>query len=522
MVDRVEQRTRQTDATILGLDWSQCMEQASLGTLHGVVSLVADPTKRNLLKELADVQAFIKLPQPQLAKDRYSLEIDLLLSFNKRGPKRVAVAALAKFYNSFFHASVTTPQMTAYLHENVSLVVTRRAYSSPKKYSSQIVAALSFSRPCTDQATYIAYLAVSNGKGQLPSCSDPKVVDHPHDGILSQESLAAKNIVGYEGLGLGSMLVSLLHKLMSSAPFHIATKSQYCFLHYNTHNEGSKEFWESVGFAELDHTRDKDNLQLPEYQALVHALLKCPIFNASHSDGDNCKILVHLATNDSENDNNKKKKRKTTLPEVTDEWFKSFDSGFTEKFQAKEPTAVYALDDKELEAKYETVRKEEPASLSFIADMAMERKQLREDRGFIRQFTDQEYLDYACLQDPNRTMEVDVSSLHRWNREGLLKVMVDSYTLPDDVTLKMARDRRRTLKPIATLVECNWSWLKQELVPEVAANLEEQIFGIRVIEGVGLDHPDNDVANRDVASMVSFLGVHTRASMISWLPQLVI
>jgi hypothetical protein len=515
MVDRVEQRTRQTKTTIEGLDWLQCKDNVSLGDLYGVVFLAADPTKRNLFKELASVQAYIKMSQPNLAKDRCSLEVDMFLSYNKRGPKSVAVAALAKFYNSFFHSAVTTTQMTTFLHENVSLVVTRRAYSTQSKFVSQVVAALTFTRPRMGQATYIAYLAVSNGQGPLPSYSNPKIVNHPHDGRLSLKSVLANKDVGYQGLGLGSMLVALLHQLMCSPPFRLATESPYGFLHYNAHNEGSKEFWLSLGYAELDHRKDKSNKQLPEYQTLVRGMRGSPIFNASHSDSDNCKILVHLtsdaATDDGrKNDTKPSKKQKTTTPLITDDWFTDYTSGLTKPFQSVKPTAVYALDPHEIEAKYETVKKEERASLSFILEMAMERKQLREDRGYMGQFTNQEYINYACLQDPNRTIEVDISTLEVVGREGLLRVVVDSYTMPGNVSLKMASEQDMQLKPKAVIVECNWSWLQHELVPEVAANLEELIFGIRVIEGVGLDHPDTDVANRDVASMASFLGVHKR------------
>jgi hypothetical protein len=141
--------------------------------------------------------------------------------------------------------------------------------------------------------------------------------------------------------------------------------------------------------------------------------------------------------------------------------------------------------------------------------MAMEQKELRENRGFENQFTDGRYIDFACLQDPNQGIEVDAASLETIGRESLLKVMIDSYALPSNLTLERGIDKRTKLKSQATIIQCNSVWLEKELLPEVAANLEEKVFGIRVIKGIGLDHPDNSVANRDAPSMAYFLGVHT-------------
>jgi hypothetical protein len=40
--------------------------------------------------------------------------------------------------------------------------------------------------------------------------------------------------------------------------------------------------------------------------------------------------------------------------------------------------------------------------------------------------------------------------------------------------------------------------------------LEEQLFGITVIEGIGLDHPDPSVAQRDIGAMALFAGTTRR------------
>jgi hypothetical protein len=102
-----------------------------------------------------------------LAKDQNSLEVDMLLLLNERRPKRVSVAVLAKFYNSFFDASVTMLQMSTFIHKNVSLVVKRCTYSSPLKYVSQVVAALAFTWSCKDQATYLANLIIHQNLGSV-------------------------------------------------------------------------------------------------------------------------------------------------------------------------------------------------------------------------------------------------------------------------------------------------------------------------------------------------------------------
>jgi hypothetical protein len=48
------------------------------------------------------------------------------------------------------------------------------------------------------------------------------------------------------------------------------------------------------------------------------------------------------------------------------------------------------------------------------------------------------------------------------------------------------------------------------VLPEVAIILEEQIMGLSVVDGIGLDHVDPSVAQRDVQTMASFHGVHSR------------
>jgi hypothetical protein len=104
--------------------------------------------------------------------------------------------------------------MNDFLHENILLVLIRRVYSWAKKYVSQVVAALTFSRPRKDQAVYLAYIAVSDGRNQLQSITGSKVVEQPTEGILFDTESK-----GYQGFGLGQLLLAMLDQIMCSQPF---------------------------------------------------------------------------------------------------------------------------------------------------------------------------------------------------------------------------------------------------------------------------------------------------------------
>jgi hypothetical protein len=134
----------------------------------------------------------------------------------------------------------------------------------------------------------------------------------------------------------------------------------------------------------------------------------------------------------------------------------------------------------------------------------------RSDLG--ERFTGQEFIDYACLQDQRRTIQVDPGSIVQTGREKLLTVFVDSYVLPEGVSLHKAVDDKMFLDVAVNPIRCNWEWLRKEIVPEVLAVLEEKVFGLPIVEGVGLDHVDPDVARRDVDTMSSFHGKHSFAT----------
>ena len=127
-------------------------------------------------------------------------------------------------------------------------------------------------------------------------------------------------------------------------------------------------------------------------------------------------------------------------------------------------------------------------------------------------FTAQEYIDYACLQDQSRSMQVDPGSVVQTGREKLLTVFVDSYDLPKGVELHQAVKDKMFLEVSMNPIRCSWDWLCKELVPEVRSVLEEKVFGLPIVEGIGLDHVETDVARRDVGTMDSFHGKHSFAT----------
>jgi hypothetical protein len=92
--------------------------------------------------------------------------------------------------------------------------------------------------------------------------------------------------------------------------------------------------------------------------------------------------------------------------------------------------------------------------------------------------------------------------------------MITSYLLPETMTLESVQFNQKCLKRQPCVVQCNWGWLRRVVAPEVAIILEEQIMGLSpVVDGIGLvDHADPSVAQRDVQTMASFHGVHSRVA----------
>lgn len=546
MVDRWNLHAADLQRSLEKLNWEECNEQTCLGGLAAMSTLLPEGTKRTKLRLLSEVVPLLK-KQP-LDQHRISLEVEAVLSYNKRGEKKIACAQLAQFYHSFFQAKVTVGQMNHFIHENVSLIITRRVYSAAKRYMLEIVGALTFSRPKKDKPCYLAYLAVSDGQGQRASLADTKV----H--ILPAGIVAAECTIGYRGYGLGTMLLALLQKILLSDAFGLVTKAPTCYIHYNTHNAGSKEGWSALGFHSLDEAVGDVtiNLQL-DYEALAQSLAESSIFNASYTDEVNSKVMYRqsvaaaatLPADTTADDarlklqaerlaaqaaevkkkeakekaavekaarKHRKNKADFGLDHDDDEWFSTYEPvRFNKKFKAATETKQYSLAPEEVEAKYDARDKEQdPAPLGFILEMAVERKAFNgtwhiDDP----EWNDQAFIDFACLQDPNRTVQVDTESLPEpIGAERLITVVVDSYKLPAGVTLECVADIHNTpaLTPVESTINCSWKWLKNEIEPEVALLIHEALFGISVVAGIGLDNPDASVGCRDMATMASFHG----------------
>jgi hypothetical protein len=221
--------------------------------------------------------------------------------------------------------------------------------------------------------------------------------------------------------------------------------------------------------------------------------------------------LVDVAPFSTNKDKNKNKTKNEYIPHDPDAWFKDYEPELQTKFKATKPSMpAYALDPDEMDAKYEVVPKHDdaPASCMDILEMALSRKKLREQMdGFLSPWTDQQLVDYACLEDPNRRCEVDPESLRYEGGETLLEVEVESYILPDRRTIQDAISIKSELEEHNVLIECNWAWLQKEVTPDVRRNIHEAVFGLSVVKGIGLDNTDETVAKRDVESMVAFHGV---------------
>ena len=148
--------------------------------------------------------------------------------------------------------------------------------------------------------------------------------------------------------------------------------------------------------------------------------------------------------------------------------------------------------------------------------MAYERKEFRNKNDEAEtedSWTDQQYIEFACLQDPNRHIDVDRLSFEIVNGEELVTVMVDSFLLPEGLDIEDVSDANTQLDQRYRTVQCSWKWLRLEVDAELALILDEAIFGIPVVDGVGLDSADPSVACRDVSTMASFTGTTTRVKV---------
>ena len=104
--------------------------------------------------------------------------------------------------------------------------------------------ALTFSRPKHNVPTYLAFMAVSDGRNKMPSLSNPKI----H--IVPQELMVdGKPFLGYQGCGLGLLMIRVMEKLAIASIQHGSTSTcariplPKCYLHYNSNNNDSADGW---------------------------------------------------------------------------------------------------------------------------------------------------------------------------------------------------------------------------------------------------------------------------------------
>jgi hypothetical protein len=495
------------ESQLESIDWGACDTALRLGYLGDLTFLLDGAhDKFHHLKRLGAIKAGLTTTHESIP----SLEVQALFTKVTRMPKGLKglkAMDVARFYNTFFESSIAVQEMADYVRENVTLLVTRRRYDGHKVVEIAIVGALTFSKPCSNVPCYLAYLGVSNGNGTLPSLQDKDVHVLPDD--LAPTS-------GYQGHGLGSLLVIIHDRILSSRAYQKVTLSPHAFIHINASNSGAKVGWERQGYCTIPEatTRDGSN-PLELYAVMAHSMVEMKVFSIPHNDTDNCKAMYREATvTVVVNPKHRKAKRFKAPPAPADDyWYEKYTPGdITKGYIAPNApsTKDYSLSAHEIKAKYASIGREAgPAPPSFIVEMAAARKELRQSRDPVLLWTDQDFINFACLQDPNRLMEVDKQSLLMKDGENLVRMRVDSFLLPrgfvlEDVALDISK-----LKKSSQTIKCNWNWLKSELIPELRTIVEEALFGLGCITGIGLDAHSSHVGHRDVSTMAVFHGVQS-------------
>jgi hypothetical protein len=96
-------------------------------------------------------------------------------------------------------------------------------------------------------------------------------------------------------------------------------------------------------------------------------------------------------------------------------------------------------------------------------------------------FSHQEYLDFAAVEDMNRP--IVISTNHPDNTDTEVVVKVSSYRMPSGVTfthLLADREARKKLTKLLRLVKVSLSWLVNHARPGVSAWIDESILGAKV------------------------------------------
>jgi hypothetical protein len=581
------------------LDWHTFDQFSWLGDLGSFLDGDSNPSPT--LAMLSSCTAFTGSKLRNRPDHLLHVYVALGLSEASRG--LIHSKTLDDFYKRFFHTSVSSPFMRLFFNENVTVMIVRRRYNKRDAFRLDIVGAITFSRPRDKMATYLAYMAVSDGRGRMPSLAEGAPVQ-----VVPKNSLPGNEPhIGFQGLGLGGFMIRVMEQLVRSSITLACIPLPECYLHFNNNNSKSEDGWLKLGFQPVfdDALPADESVPLAQgYNGLAEAFAGCSIFNASHDSEDSITMFTKFVFPSVEppDGSDDELARANEVPD----WFKYHEPDMEDKFIANFPSdPFYILDEAEVVAKYTEPDADRPHPLRCpdILDMAWARTQFcsglknstegRADQElgadpdtdssiksssssdstsssssssssesqddtsghrkkksrkkkrkkkerkrkakkhakskkrkkaratnlptqrsrFDTKFSDQEFIDFACLQDPNRSIRVDPGSLVQIGREKLLTVFVDSYDLPRGVSLNSARtDKVFLTRDDNRSIRCSWDWLRREVVPEVASLLEEKIFGIPIVEGIGLDHVDSDVARRDIRTIAALHGTYSRAS----------
>jgi hypothetical protein len=521
------------------IDWCRKDEFTELGSLSALLHVVAEETTRARLQVLGAVTA---KNTPHRKKPIPSLSIFFALQFlqeEKKGSGEdspiITSTSLVEFYNFQLSLGVSDDVIRQYIKDNHSLVVVRKKYTQPTSFILEIVGAITFTMPLEGSPVYIAYLAVADERNGQPRLVDTSVHTIPF-GSISREDMNS-----YQGFGIATLLIALTGRVVASVPGARGQPVPHCFLHYNTRNNGAQRGWEKRGFQSVETKQGPEGTAARNrLLRLRAALTNCPIFTVCDTDTINCRVMYRqIPVHDSSMDPTQQPTARAIEPNRND-WYKAYTSVDVDPvFKAtveRGPTEAYCLSNPEIQVKYAAPQSSRQADLGFILEMAQERKvfRLKHDNAAIQpsittatsvvtrypkrsrtdnaptipsKFSDQAYIDYACLQDPNRSLRAALGS-HRKTACGevLVTVVVSGYLLPVSTSLETIIENTIELAVADRTVECNWYWLAGELVPELAQILKEAIFGTSVLEGIGRDDPSPWVATRDAASMASFLG----------------
>ena len=499
------------------LDWKVFDEFTLLGDLEQFKGLVSsDVEKRTAYSQLCSVLTYGSTHLHSL-----SVYAGLRLPQSSSGGEHVSRIQVADFYLSFFkEGSVSKKRLINFLAQHVTLVVARAIHHRRETFHIEIVAAITFSRPKEDVPTYLAYLAVADGSPGMPSLQDNKRVTIPSGNHV------IANVDGYQGLGLGTMLIGLMGQVVTSA-IECTPSALSCFLHYNLNNEVSADGWLKHGFILVpssndDASRDDESSDgiRERYDELVVAMSGERIF--TDSDDDSCNIAAMFT-------------KFITSDVDADDWYKAYKPDLDEKFIARLHPSVsaYALSNVEISAKYRRQTDTPPPNdLKEILVSALARKDFRikhddavvaATRALWRlkskrarkselipqvndaKWTDQEYVDFACIQDENRTINADTGSIRYVGREKLVEVSVSSFVLPPDMSIEdVIAAKTRNLPRFHAVVECNWGWLRHQSVHDVSTVMEDALFGTPLVEGLGLDDTNWCTARKDVDLIASF------------------